>query len=91
MLFELFAMFKSVRERLETFPNLREEGPHDSWAGDRQLYNMMTALEPSDRPSATQVLVVICAPATHYNYDHKELLIVASFSVQDYIHQHHSK
>uniref|UniRef100_A0ACD6AI39 Uncharacterized protein n=1 Tax=Avena sativa TaxID=4498 RepID=A0ACD6AI39_AVESA len=56
ILFEIFAMFQTGLERNSVFHNLREQGPPDNWDGDRELYDMMTALKPSDRPSTSQIL-----------------------------------
>jgi hypothetical protein len=79
ILFELFASFQAVSGRYIAFASLREQGPPDGWDGDRKQYDMMTALEPSDRPSASEVLVVICTRGAYYNYDHEQLLIIVSF------------
>jgi hypothetical protein len=58
-------MFGTVVERSTVFRNLSEKGPPESWDGDSELYGMMTALEPDDRPSAAEVLVAIFARAAH--------------------------
>lgn len=59
IMFELFALFKTGSEKIRVFPELREKGPPDSWEGDRELYARMTAFEPSQRPSAAEILEYI--------------------------------
>jgi hypothetical protein len=57
ILVELFRSFGTGGEKCEVLGGLREGIHPTEWGGDTVLLKRLTALSPSERPSATDILV----------------------------------